>query len=65
METDDDLLARYARIRKDRLQAMQAMDRMKLGSAARDRKARWVGSLCFLLLGMESEMERRGLARPQ
>jgi len=60
-ESDDELLARYRTVKADHEKAVKSMNKMKPGSGARLNKARWVGSLYFLLLGMESEAERRGI----
>jgi hypothetical protein len=63
METDQELLARYTRCKTELDKSTRAREHMKMGSA-RTRKAQWCGSLLFTLLGIEQEMEERGLARP-
>jgi hypothetical protein len=63
METDRELLARYTLCKAELDKASKTREHMKAGSA-RMRKAQWCGSLLFTLLGIEREMEERGLARP-
>jgi hypothetical protein len=63
METDRELLARYTHCKAELDKASKARERMKMGSS-RMRKAQWCGSLLFTLLGIEQEMEERGLTRP-
>ena len=64
MESNEELLARHAHVTSEHGKAKKKMERMRLGSARRDRQARWVGSLYFTLLGIRSEMDRRHLKLP-
>ena len=59
-ETDEALLARFKHVTELYQKASKQRDRMKIGGN-RDRKSRWCGSLNFLLIGMQSEIEHRGL----
>jgi hypothetical protein len=63
METDQELLARYTRCKAELDKASKARERLKMGPA-RTHKAKWCGILLFTLLGIEQEMEERGLTRP-
>jgi hypothetical protein len=63
METDQELLTRYTHCKAELDKATKAREHMKAGSV-RTRKAQWCGSLLFTLLGIEQEMEERGLTRP-
>ena len=62
-ETDEELKDRYQRCKEEHKQAKARMERSKLGSAERSRKARWVGCLYFNVLQIQTEMEERGLIR--
>lgn len=64
-ETNEELLARYRSVKADHDKARKQMERMKLGSPNRDRKARWVGSLYFTLSGIESKIVLRDLEVPR
>lgn len=61
METNDELIARHQRVKKLVATNQKQLDKMKLGSAARTRKAMFGGSLTFTLLQIESEMRDRNL----
>lgn len=63
METDRELLTRYTRCKTELDKANESREHMKMGPA-RICKAQWCGSLLFTLLGIEQEMEERGLTRP-
>jgi hypothetical protein len=60
-ETNDELLARHKRVKDEVDKVKQQMERLKLGSPSRIRKAKWGGCLNFTLLQIESEMRERGL----
>jgi len=64
MESNEELLARHVHVLAVHGQAKKKMECMKLGSASRDRQARFVGSLYFTILGIRSEMDRRHLKLP-
>jgi len=59
-ESDADLIARHKRVEELYLKAKKSAERCKPGGT-RDRKMRWAGSLNFTLIGIQSEMEERGL----
>ncbi len=59
METDAELLARYHEVKAQYGKTKNEMERMKLGSPARTRKAQWAGSLHFTLLDIKSQIEER------
>jgi hypothetical protein len=63
METNEELLTRYNRIKTHHENMMRQVDKMQLGSSARERRARWAGSLYFTLLQIEDEMRKRGMKR--
>jgi len=60
-ESDTELLARYNHVKKEHDKVVKSMEKMKLGSPARTKKAQWGGCLCFTLLQIISEIEERGL----
>lgn len=61
METDQELLDRYQRVRAELLRVWQTMERLPVGSPTRAKRAKWGGSLQFTLLQIEEEMRERGL----
>jgi hypothetical protein len=65
VETDAELLARYQQVEAQYSKTKNEMERMKLGSPARTRKAQWAGSLNFTLLDIKSQIEERHLQFPR
>ena len=64
METDAELLARYRQVEAQYDKAKAGMERLKLGSPARTRKAQWAGSLNFTLLDIKSQIEEPRPSNP-
>lgn len=62
IESDAELLARYRAVRDRVTKAEKSLSRMTSASSRRDDKARWLGCLNFTLLGIEREIEERGLS---
>lgn len=62
-ETDEELTARYRRVKDEVEGHEKKLHKMKPGGA-RTRKAMWCGCLGFTLLGIEQEMRERGLKHP-
>jgi hypothetical protein len=60
METSEELLSRYERVKKEHAKVVKSYERMNSGPA-RERKARWAGCLYFTVLSIESELRERGL----
>lgn len=60
METDQELLHRHKHVSDLLIKATKQLDKMKF-SSRRDQKARWCGSLQFILLQIKSEIEERNL----
>lgn len=60
-ETNAQLLKRYQTVKTKYEKAVKAVEKAKLGSPNRTRKALWAGSLGFTLLQIESEITNRNL----
>jgi hypothetical protein len=63
-ETDAELIDRWRRVTKLVADARKKMERMQYGPA-RERQARWGGSLGFTLLQIVSKMEERNIPIPK
>lgn len=61
METDAELLDRYRRVKAKHDKVLHGIGKMKVGARGRPRRVMWAGSLQFLLLSIQSEIEERGL----
>jgi hypothetical protein len=64
-ETDAELLARHAHVKGLVDKGMKQMERMKLGSSARMRKAQFIGTLNFTLGQCRAEIDERKLKLPR
>lgn len=62
-ETDAELMARYARVRKMYDDRVSRMERMADGPGRR-QVSMMAGSLMFAILRMDTEIRERGLTRP-
>ena len=60
-ETDAELQARYQAVKDKYTEEHRKLDKLRLDSPIRGKRARHCGSLYFLILGMESELRDRGL----
>jgi len=60
-KTNDELLAMRLNVQKLIADNRKRMERTKLGSPGRTRKAMFGGSLTFALLTIESDLRERGL----
>ena len=61
-ETDEELLARYKHVTELFEDVIAQMNRLRLGSYKRTKKAMWGGCLNFTRGQIESELEKRGLS---
>jgi hypothetical protein len=59
-ETNEELTARYQRVKDEVEGHEKKLNKMKPGGA-RTRKAMWCGCLRFTLLGIAQEMRERGM----
>jgi hypothetical protein len=62
-ETNEELTARYKRVKEEVEGREKKLNEMKPGGA-RTRKAMWCGCLRFAILGIAQEMDERGMKRP-
>ena len=60
-ESNEQLQARYERVKEDVDRRHQQLERLKPGSPSRTKKARLCGCIRFTLLQIESELRERGL----
>jgi hypothetical protein len=63
LETNEELTARYQRVKKEVEGHEKKLNKMKPGGA-RTRKAMWCGCLRFALLTIKQAMDERGMKRP-
>lgn len=64
-ETNEALLARYKHVKEEIAKRMRCIERLKLGTAKRFERIKFVGCLNFTLGMIESEIESRGLEKPK
>ena len=63
VETNEELTARYQRVKEEVEGHEKKLNKMKFGGA-RTRKAMWCGCLRFALLTIEQKMRERGMKHP-